>query len=231
MAVNASRRTHMFSYEHALARLSRRELLKIAWSLGAAAIAQPAVAARAQSAPVFGAYPFSLGVASGEPLPDGIVLWTRLAPDPVNGGGMPMAPIEVGWEIASDRQFRQVVQKGTALARPELGHSVHVEAEGLQPAQDYFYRFRAGGEISQIGRTRTAPAAGADVAQLRFAVCGCSHYETGHFTGYRRIADEQFDFVVHTGDYIYEGRADGGRTDGRVRQHTGDEIYTLVDYR
>jgi len=221
----------MFSYEHALARLSRRELLKIAWSLGAAAIAHPAVAARAQGAPVFGAYPFSLGVASGEPLPDGIVLWTRLAPDPVNGGGMPMAPIEVGWEIASDRQFRQVVQKGTALARPELGHSVHVEAAGLQPAHDYFYRFRAGGEVSQIGRTRTAPAAGAEVSQLRFAVCGCSHFETGYFTGYRRIADEQFDFVVHTGDYIYEGRADGGRTDGRVRQHNGDEIYTLVDYR
>jgi alkaline phosphatase D len=221
----------MFSYQHALATLSRRELLKIAWSLGAAAVAQPIAAGRVLAAPNFSAYPFSMGVASGEPLPDGVVLWTRLAPEPVNGGGMPMVPVQVDWEIAADRLFRRIVQKGSTVARPELGHSVHVEPAGLEPATEYFYRFRAGSEISQTGRTRTAPAAGAEVSQLRFAVCGCSHYETGYFTGYRRIADEQFDFVIHTGDYIYEYRADGGRNDGRVRQHNGDEIYTLVDYR
>jgi alkaline phosphatase D len=137
----------------------------------------------------------------------------------------------VGWEVASDRLFRTVVQSGTAVARPELGHSVHVEVNGLAPAAEYFYRFRAGGEISQVGRTRTAPAAGGPVDRLRFGVCGCSHFETGYFTGYRRIAEEAFDFVIHTGDYIYEYRADGGRNDGRVRQHNGEEIYTLVDYR
>ena len=179
----------------------------------------------------FNSYPFSLGVASGEPLPDGIVLWTRLAPQPLTGGGMPMVAVAVQWELAADSAFRNVVQKGETLARPELAHSVHVEVNGLQPAHEYWYRFRAGNEISQTGRTRTAPAAGAAVDRLRFGVCGCSHFETGYFTAYRRLAQEQFDFVIHTGDYIYESRADGGRNEGRVRQHTGDEIYTLVDYR
>jgi len=158
-------------------------------------------------------------------------LWTRLAPKPLEGGGLPMVPVEVGWEVGADRAFRTIAKKGVSLARPELGHSVHVEVEGLEPGREYWYRFRAGGEISQIGRTKTAPAAGAAVDRLRFAMCGCSHYETGFFTGYRRIAEEQFDFVYHSGDYIYESRADGGRNEGRVRQHNGDEIYTLVDYR
>ena len=221
----------MLTYHDVLRGLSRRDLLKVAWSLGAAAVVQPVFGTRVLATMNFNAYPFSLGVASGDPVPDGVVLWTRLAPDPLAGGGMPMARVEVGWEIASDRLFRNIVQKGTELARPELAHSVHVDVKGLEPAREYFYRFRAGGEISQIGRTRTAPAEGSDVDRLRFGLCGCGHYETGYFTGYRRIAEEQFDFVVHTGDYIYEYRADGGRNDGRVRQHQGDEIYTLVDYR
>jgi alkaline phosphatase D len=117
------------------------------------------------------------------------------------------------------------------VARPEVGHSVHVEVTGLEPARDYWYRFRAGDEVSQTGRTRTAPAGGARVERLRFGVCGCSHYESGYFTGYRRIAEEHFDFVLHTGDYIYEGRADGGRNPNVVRQHIGHELYTVVDYR
>jgi alkaline phosphatase D len=203
----------------------------MAWVLGAGAVARAAEARGVQATPYFNAYPFSLGVASGDPLPDGIVLWTRLAPRPLEGGGMPMVAVPVQWEIARDSAFRSVAQKGEALARPELAHSIHVEVAGLEPARDYWYRFRAGNEISQVGRTRTAPALGAAVDRLRFGVCGCSHYETGYFTGYRRIAEEQFDFVFHTGDYIYESRADGGRTDRRVRQHNSDEIYTIVDYR
>jgi alkaline phosphatase D len=217
-------------YDRVLERMSRRDLLKLASFLGIAR-GQPAAARGGQAPMFFHAYPFTLGVASGDPLPDGVVLWTRLAPRPLEGGGMPMVSVPVQWEVGRDAAFRTVVQKGEALARPELGHSVHVEVTGLEPAHEYWYRFRAGNEISQVGRTRTAPAAGAAVDRLRFGVCGCSHYETGYFTGYRRIAQEQFDFVIHTGDYIYEGRADGGRTEGRVRQHQGDEIYTLVDYR
>ena len=217
--------------DDAIARMSRRQLLDIAWKLGAAAIVQPIVPARVLAQPIYRTYPFPLGVASGDPWPDSVVLWTRLAPEPLDGGGMPMTNVEVAWEVAADRQFRSVAQKGTAVARPELGHSVHVEVGGLEPAREYWYRFRSGPEISPIGRTRTAPAEGAPVDQLRFAVCGCSHYETGYFTAFRRIAAGGFDFVFHTGDYIYEGRADGGRNPAVVRQHQGQEIYTLVDYR
>ncbi len=217
-------------YERALQRLTRRELLNVAWRVGLAAVAQPLITTRAFAQPLFRNYPFPLGVASGDPLPDGVVLWTRLAPEPLEGGGMPMANVDVAWEMARDRTFASIVTKGTVVARPELGHSVHVEAGGLEPAHEYFYRFRVGRETSPIGRTKTAPPAGAAVDRLRFALCGCSHLETGYFTAYRRIATELFDFVFHTGDYIYEGRDDGGRT-AAVRQHQGDEIYTLVDYR
>ena len=144
---------------------------------------------------------------------------------------MPMNVVDVGWEIARDLRFQNIVQQGTALARPELGHSVHVEVAGLEPGREYWYRFHAGDEVSQTGRTRTAPGAGLPVDRLRFAVCGCQHYEDGYFTAFRRMAEEQFDFIFHTGDYIYEGRADGGKNDRRFRQHNGDEIYTLTDYR
>jgi alkaline phosphatase D len=218
-------------YDRALARLSRRELMKIAWMLGVGAIGRPVQARGIQSTPYFNAYPFTLGVASGDPHPDGVVLWTRLAPRPLEGGGMPMRAVPVQWEVARDSAFRTIAQKGESLARPELAHSVHAEVQGLEPGREYWYRFRAGNEISQVGRTKTAPAQGANVDSLRFAVCGCSHYESGFFTGYRRIAEEEFDFVYHSGDYIYEYRADGGRNEALVRQHHGDEIYTLDDYR
>src|SRR5262252_2546367 len=221
----------MTLYDRTLARLSRRELLKIAWYLGAGAVAAPLTARCTLAKPIFDAYPFALGVASGDPAPDGVVLWTRLAPAPLEGGGMPMADVEVDWEIARDARFQSIAQRGTAIARPEIGHSVHVEVEGLEPSRDYWYRFRAGDEVSRVGRTKTAPPAGAAVDRLRFAVCGCNNYEQGWFTAFRRIAEEQFDFVFHTGDYIYEARATGGRSDAAVRQHNGREPYTLVDYR
>jgi alkaline phosphatase D len=220
----------MPAYDRTLASMSRRELLKLASLLGAAAVTRPVVSRRVLAQPIFEAYPFTLGVASGDPLPDGVVLWTRLAPKPLEGGGMPMTNVTVDWEIARDPRFGSIAQKGTTLARPELGHSVHVEVNGLEPGREYWYRFRAGDELSQTGRTKTAPPAGAPVDRLRFGVCGCNHYEMGYFTAFRRIAEERFDFVFHTGDYIYEGRADGGRGD-RVRQHNGHEPYTLADYR
>ncbi len=221
----------MTIYDRTLARMSRRELMKLAWILGAAAIAPPILTRRVLAKPIFDAYPFSLGVASGDPVPDGVVLWTRLAPRPLEGGGMPMVNVEVEWEVARDPRFAAVVRKGTSLARPELGHSVHVEVAGLEPGRDYWYRFHAGDETSQTGRTKTAPPAGAAVDRFRFAICGCNHYEDGFFTAFRRMSEEQFDFIFHTGDYIYEGRSDGGRIDRRLRQHNGDELYTLVDYR
>jgi alkaline phosphatase D len=220
----------MHPYGQLLSTMSRRQLLDIAWKLGAVA-ALPMTTRTAWAQPIFRSYPFSLGVASGDPWPTSVVLWTRLAPEPLEGGGMPTANVEVSWQVATDRAFRTIVRTGTAIARPELGHSVHVEADGLTPGREYFYRFRCGGEVSQVGRTKTAPPAGSPVDRLRFGVCGCGHYETGYFSAYCRVADELFDFVFHTGDYIYEGRGDVNRNPNNVRAHLGQEIYTLVDYR
>jgi alkaline phosphatase D len=218
-------------HDRALASLSRRQLMNAAWMLGLAAVMPVAVSRQVWANPVFKNYPFTMGVASGDPLPSGVVLWTRLAPEPLNGGGMPMANVEVEWEVAAERAFTNIVRKGVGIARPELGHSVHVEVEGLEPSRDYFYRFRVGREVSQIGRTRTAPPFNAPVDRLRFGLVGCNNYEAGYFTAYRRAAEENFDFMFHYGDYIYEGRDHGGRVDAAVRRHHGDEIYTLVDYR
>ena len=122
-------------YGQLLATLSRRQLLDIAWKLGAAA-ALPMTTRLAWAQPVFKQYPFALGVASGDPWPESVVLWTRLAPEPLEGGGMPMANVEVSWQVATDRTFRNIVRSGTATARPELGHSVHVEADGLAPGRE-----------------------------------------------------------------------------------------------
>src|SRR4051812_2327007 len=115
----------MTIYDRTIAGMSRRELMKIAWCLGAAAVTAPSLTRRVLAKPIFDAYPFALGVASGDPAPDGAVLWTRLAPKPLDGGGMPMVNVEVNWEVARDPRFATIVQKGIALARPELGHSVH----------------------------------------------------------------------------------------------------------
>ena len=103
-------------------------------------------------------YPFTLGIASGDPLPDGVVLWTRLAPDPLNGGGMDNHPFPVQWEVSLDSHFKNVVKRGTELSKPQLGHSVHVEVDGLDPSTWYYYQFKAGSEISPVGKTKTAPA-------------------------------------------------------------------------
>jgi alkaline phosphatase D len=170
---------------------------------------------------------FSLGVASGEPLPDGVVLWTRLAPDPLHGGGMPPQPVSVEWEVAADEQMRRIVQQGTTVAVPELAHSVHVEVNGLEPDRWYWYRFKVDDQRSPIGRTRTAPALTNHVNHLRFAFASCQHYEHGYYTAYRDMATAELDFVVHLGDYIYEGAA----TTGEPRRHNGPELVTLEQYR
>ena len=184
----------------------------------------------------FPSYPFSLGVASGDPLPDGVVLWTRLAPDPLaeDGlGGMPQAVVPVRWEVATDQAFRRIVRQGTEDARPELAHTVHVEVAGLQPAREYFYWFRAGSEQSPVGRTKTVPAAGAAVSQMTFAFVSCQQYEHGYYTAYRRMAEvEKLDLVVHLGDYVYEyGPNRYVAPGGNVREHVGPETNDLPRYR
>ena len=171
--------------------------------------------------------PFSLGVASGDPGSESVVLWTRLAEAALREIGSGNEPVDVRWEISEDDAFSRLVRSGVVEARPELGHSVHVEAEGLLPGRDYFYRMIAGGEVSPIGRTRTAQAPGSSVDRFDFAFLSCQHYEQGYFTALRHLSEESVDLVVHLGDYIYEGPA----TEGRPRRHEGPEIVTLAQYR
>jgi alkaline phosphatase D len=140
---------------------------------------------------------------------------------------MPQSNVEVEWEVAVDDKLAHIVRKGRAAASPDLGHSVHVEVRGLEPARWYWYRFKAGSHASMIGRTRTAPHPRRKLDKLSFAFASCQHYETGYFTAYRHMCEESLDLVVHLGDYIYEG---AGRTD-RVRSHNGLEIVSLEDYR
>lgn len=151
--------------------------------------------------------PFGLGVASGDPRPDGFVAWTRLAPEPLaedGHGGMPLRQAPVGYEVSEDEAFRTVVHRGNAIATPELGHSIHAEITGLQPGRTYFYRFRTGNEISPVGRTRTAPAPGSSPDALRFTLASCQAWYHGFFTAYQHMANEELDAVFFLGDYIYE---------------------------
>ena len=202
---------------------------------GATLAAAPSIL-RAQQ--LFTAYPFRLGVAAGEPAADGFVIWTRLAPEPLAPhGGMPMAPVSVDWEVASDERLATVVARGSALARPELAHAVHVEVAGLQPDRPYWYRFSIGRERSIAGRARTLPPEHSAHARVRLGVCGCQNYEDGLFTAYRHLAQEDVDFVFHYGDYIYEGRdnpapmSGDGRPRRVVRAHEGQLLFSLDDYR
>ncbi|RXY99785.1 alkaline phosphatase D family protein [Fictibacillus sp. S7] len=222
--------------EHENKKFDRRSFLrgtgKIAGLSLGAVLAQSIGGFEVNAAPKFESYPFTLGVASGDPLSDGVVLWTRLAPDPLNGGGMKRQAVPVRWEIAKDERFRNIVQKGTELARPDLGHSVHVEVTGLKPNHVYYYRFKSGYELSPVGRTKTLPAPGASVKELKFAFASCQQYEHGFYTAYKHMAEEDLDLVFHLGDYIYEyGPNEYVAATGNVRTHSSAEIMSLNDYR
>jgi alkaline phosphatase D len=207
--------------------IGRRHVLAGAVALAASAVGAPVVR-RGAAQPRMPDPPFTLGVASGYPLPTGVALWTRLAPTPlVPGGGMPREIVPVDWEVASDERMGQIVQRGQTAATPEWAHAVHVEVDGLEPARWYWYRFRAGGHASPIGRTRTAPAVAAAPERLRFAFASCQQYEQGYFGAYRHMLADDLDLVVHLGDYIYE--SSWGRD--HVRKHGAPEPHTLEDYR
>ncbi len=177
--------------------------------------------------PALKEFPFTLGVASGDPSPTGVVLWTRLAPDPLNGGGMPNENIEVRWVIAHDEALKDIVQEGRAIATPLFAHSLHVEVDGLEPDRWYWYGFFVDGDASPVGRTRTMPGRNVLPAKLDYAFASCQHFETGLFTAYEHMAKEQLDLVAHLGDYIYEGP---GR-EKQVRKHVGAKLTSLEDYR
>lgn len=186
---------------------SRRRLLRMAWQGTGAAIALAAMPglATAGPRPRLGRDPFTLGVAAGDPDPQGAVLWTRLAPDPLNGGGMPSRAVPVRWFVAEDPGMRRLVQRGVAAAVPELAHSVHVEVNGLRPGRDYYYRFACDGdEESAVGHFRTAPLLDTQLQQLRLALCTCQAWNSGYYPVLRDIAQSDVDLVLHAGDYLYE---------------------------
>jgi alkaline phosphatase D len=215
--------------------LSRRQLLVRGGAAGAALTLGNGVLPGPRALATLGnvgGYPFVSGVASGDPGPDRVVLWTRLALDALGENPLPPRRLPVAWEIADDEGMRQIRRRGLTLSNPANDHSIHIEADGLKPGREYWYRFYAGGEASPVGRTRTAPAFGAAPEKLRFCLVSCSQFEHGYFTAYKRVVEDDPAFVVHVGDYIYEyGTDEYVAPGGNVRHHIGPEITTLVDYR
>lgn len=172
--------------------------------------------------------PFSLGVASGSPTSNSMVLWTRLGPEALAQTGRTHAQVPVTWQLAHDARFTQIVQQGELTALPALGHSLHAEVTGLLPARSYFYRFIAGDATSPVGQTRTFPAPGQAASRLRVAYASCQRWGDGFYSAYRDMREQNLDVVMFLGDYIYEYPASASRD---VRQTTGGWVLTLDDYR
>ncbi|GAA2727760.1 alkaline phosphatase D family protein [Streptomyces nogalater] len=210
----------------------RRTVVKAA---AASAVLAGPLAAALPARAATGAPAFLHGVASGDPLPDGVLLWTRVTPIPEAIPGSGIGPdTEVGWVVARDKALTDVVAKGSVTATAASDHTVKADVRGLAPATDYWFRFSAGGADSPVARTRTAPAADADVPSLRFGVVSCANWEAGYFAAYRHLAARgDLDAWLHLGDYIYEYRSGEYGTRGKVvRPHApANEILTLADYR
>jgi alkaline phosphatase D len=215
--------------------IDRRRALGLLGSGSLALLAAPAIIGRAQGqARSWPSNPFSLGVASGAPRPDGFVLWTRLAPDPLSAdpaapGGMTGGDVPVAYEIANDPAMNDIVRRGVARAEAVYAHSVHADIRGLEPGRSYWYRFVSGDASSRIGRATTAVAPGSPVERMRFGFVSCAQYEHGYFSAYRHLAEENPDVVLFLGDYIYEYVEQNRAT---VRTHSdGIEAATLPTYR
>jgi len=210
----------------------RRDFLSatlLSTALAAAGFAAPALAqgrTRLRK-PRFTRDPFILGIASGYPSSDGMVLWTRLAPDPIAAdSGSGRDDLEVRYEIAEDPGFTRIVQGGVTRSEARYAHTVHLEVAGLPSGREFFYRFHAGDFTSPIGRTWTAAATGQSIERMRIAVASCQHFEQGYYHAYQHMLERGTDLIVHLGDYIYEGN-----TGKPVRQHDRGECQTLGDYR
>ncbi|MCW2766030.1 MAG: Alkaline phosphatase [Nocardioides sp.] len=192
----------------------------------------PAEAAQRAGTPVF-----RHGVASGDPLPHGVLIWTRVTPTPASTPGSGHGPpVRVRWEVATDERFRNVVRRGVFATGPSRDHTVKADVTGLEPATWYHYRFRLDGVTSRVGRTRTAPAHDATPDHLRFGVVSCANWQAGYFTAYRGLARrDDLHAVVHLGDYLYEycpGEYGYGTSDTNIRRHQPrHEMVSLADYR
>jgi alkaline phosphatase D len=189
-------------------------------------LSAPAVLIRATASAITGFDPFPFSVASGDPTPDGMILWTRLARAADDPTPLGAEPIPVEWIIAADPAMGRIVARGKAAASPANGFSVHVPVRGLTSDRPYWYRFRVGGVESPVGRTRTLPAADSRTRNFRFNVASCQHWENGYFDAYDGMTDDDAAFVLHLGDYIYETQRGG------VRDHVPvAPPKTLADYR
>jgi alkaline phosphatase D len=194
--------------------MNRRDLLTLLAAASASSLPR-----WAWSTPKLATTPFTLGVASGSPRHDSVVLWTRLhLANHLGLNTLPDTPITVQWETAKDAAFTQPLQSGAVNALPQLGHAVHVELHHLTPDTWFYYRFRMGDHLSPVGRSRTFPAPEALASTLRFAYASCQRWEAGHFSSYTHMIRERLDAVVFLGDYIYEYNSRGGKT---IRQLPG----------
>ena len=198
----------------------RNFIINATLGLAAAQVPVP-VAAKAG----FARNPFTLGVASGDVTQDSVVLWTRLAPEPLAAdGGLGRDAIPVRWELFLDEDRRQLIRSGEEPAVPRLAHSVHVDLRDLDPGQVYWYRFSAGSYVSEMGRTKTLPAPGGTPAAVRFVTVSCQNYTHGHFIAYDHVVADDPDFVLHLGDYIYE--TSYGET---FRRHETEDMPPTLD--
>ena len=202
---------------------NRRRLLKLACA-NAAALWLPSCA---WNQPRLTSDPFALGVASGSPTADSLVLWTRLVLPGYSGFSVGLSRVMVRWELAHDDQFTSIVQSGQSMADSELAHSVHVEVVGLESDRWYFYRFMVGDFLSPVGRTRTVPKHDAAVTRLRLAYASCQKWEDGYFSAWRHMRQEGLDVVIFLGDYIYEYPG----LSSKVRHPSGGWVLSLDDYR
>ncbi|MGV9451068.1 alkaline phosphatase D family protein [Streptomyces sp. NPDC003635] len=242
MTLDARQSQHAPELRAAARHLGRRRFLTVTGAAAALAFAVNLPTAGVAGAAELDARkitenPFTLGVASGDPLPGSVLLWTRLAPAPYQpDGGLPAERVTVHWELARDENFRRTVRRGTATAHPEFQHTVHVEVGHLDTDRVLYYRFRAGSWISETGRTRTAPAPGAHSSGLKLAAVSCQAYHDGYFTPYGHLAADDVDVVFHLGDYLYEyavTSVGGSRnyTDRVLPAVFNRETLTLEDYR
>jgi len=216
--------------------MDRRSFIKLSSFAGASVavstgLAGCTVSKSANNSPKTDAQ-FTHGVASGDPLKDAVIIWTRAMP--AQGTGIVKA--DILWEMASDADFSDVVSSGMVEAKATHDFTVKVDVKGLSPARRYFYRFKSANNISPIGETRTLPET--DVSNVTFGIFSCSNYPAGFFTPYMEAAkDNNIDYVLHLGDYIYEYDGKGYATEhakeiGRTYAPDNDtELYTLTDYR
>jgi alkaline phosphatase D len=211
--------------------LTRRAVLLGGAATLAAASVSIVTATTARAAPASREV-FTLGVASGDPTPDGVVLWTRLARDPrATRGGMTETAVDVDWQVADDERFSRVRASGRTRTGPQDGYAAHVEVRGLPAGGTFFYRFGALGHVSPAGITRTAPPPEA-MAPLTMAFASCANYEHGYFTAYRHMAQEQPDLILFLGDYLYEEAAGTYRAkSGNPRSYGTPEPTTVEGYR